>query len=515
MGKLRRVLLVHPEHDMQEQIQDLLEEALDEELVVHWTPDQKRAESYLKSEGCELIISHTDIPYDRKVVSDKRRQNCGIELLESLRKQQNLTPFMLISGSPGDDFFKIQDYKNVRVVRTGTEMRADIDKYVGGLLSLREAERTVELDITLDPDNHKFFYTLCVRDENSVLETEPETLSVDRSLLEEVIEDSSELPEQMQKGSKVWKKKLHRLGKHLATAIFDRNPELLAKFYGQLDHARLDDARIRFVVEKQVYPAVLEAILEKSTNKYWMLQAPVYRKIKMDGRQYPLFSGPSEKQKNLNCLIIEAQFEGYVGDLEETFAILNNVKSEAQWLEAFLTENKTKFDINEVCRLPRKGDDRPLAQQVQEALMKDTNQAWDGWHLVHYAGHSYYDEEGRAGEKNTGYVLLPDDPSDLVDANTFASWLSHANVRFLYLSSCRSSEEDFALQLASSMIPAVVGFRWDLHDDMAQIYTEKFYEHLFATRSLESAFFKARKDIHDAKPNNPTWASPILIVQVK
>ena len=64
------------------------------------------------------------------------------------------------------------------------------------------------------------------------------------------------------------------------------------------------------------------------------------------------------------------------------------------------------------------------------------------------------------------------------------------------------------------MIPAVVGFRWDIEDEQAREYTEKFYTHLFHQRSIESAFFEARKEMHDARPKEPIWASPVLVVQI-
>jgi hypothetical protein len=138
---------------------------------------------------------------------------------------------------------------------------------------------------------------------------------------------------------------------------------------------------------------------------------------------------------------------------------------------------------------------------------------WDeDWHLVHFAGHSYYDEQHKEG-----YVLLPERLStvpQLVDARSFAGFFREVP-RFVYLSSCESSGDAFVFELANVGIPAVAGFRWNVAETSAFEYAMCFYRHLLAERCLEVAFWKARKEIHDhdATEENLIWASAMLIIQ--
>ncbi|NIO06181.1 MAG: hypothetical protein GTN74_16725 [Proteobacteria bacterium] len=84
------------------------------------------------------------------------------------------------------------------------------------------------------------------------------------------------------------------------------------------------------------------------------------------------------------------------------------------------------------------------------------------------------------------------------------------------MSSCRSSEEDFVFALASQNIPAIVGFRWDIEDKLAEEYTRFFYDHLVGgNKSLEYAFLESRKRMHEAHKKNKIWAAPMLVMQLK
>jgi hypothetical protein len=127
---------------------------------------------------------------------------------------------------------------------------------------------------------------------------------------------------------------------------------------------------------------------------------------------------------------------------------------------------------------------------------------------VHYAGHSLYAED------KTGYVFFPGEKfAEAVKIDVFSQHLRNAQVRFVYLSSCQSSEDDFVFQLANNLVPAILGFRWKIDDNKAKDYALKFYEYLFKHRSLEQAFLEARRYVHDKYEDNRIWALPLLILQ--
>ena len=70
-------------------------------------------------------------------------------------------------------------------------------------------------------------------------------------------------------------------------------------------------------------------------------------------------------------------------------------------------------------------------------------------------------------------------------------------------------------QLVKERVPAVMGFRWEVGDAQARDYAERFYKYLLESqqRSLENACLSAKKDLFAAKPADPIWASPVLVMQ--
>ena len=130
-----------------------------------------------------------------------------------------------------------------------------------------------------------------------------------------------------------------------------------------------------------------------------------------------------------------------------------------------------------------------LEEYPGELLVAET------WHLVHFAGHSYYDETDKKG-----YVLVPERLSTgPCRSKQGILCLAFGDVpRFVYLSSCESSADEFVFELANAGIPAVAGFRWGVTEDSAFDYAMSFYGHLFKERSLEVAFWKAREGAHDS-----------------
>jgi hypothetical protein len=58
-----------------------------------------------------------------------------------------------------------------------------------------------------------------------------------------------------------------------------------------------------------------------------------------------------------------------------------------------------------------------------------------------------------------------------------------------------------------------MGFLWKVNDDRAVDYVESFYTHLFEKRSLEYACLDAKKDLNNRYPDDPIWASSVLVIQ--
>jgi hypothetical protein len=245
-----------------------------------------------------------------------------------------------------------------------------------------------------------------------------------------------------------------------------------------------------------------------------MFNAPIYRRLQNESgtKRYPLFQSVDGYEPPINCLIIESEVDQYLppvsGDIHGDGLIVRSlpqVRVEAEWVEDFLKTNKSVFGIGEIKRINKEscGPDG-LLRTVERELTNGRI----SWHLIHYAGHCHTD-----GNTKKGYLVFPGEKyAEPVELEMFSTWLKDA--RFVYLSGCASSEEEFVFELAKSYVPAVFGFRWKVRDDEAPECAKSFYQNFFkGTRSLEYAFSLTQADMRKRFKERRIWANPMLILQ--
>ena len=216
-----------------------------------------------------------------------------------------------------------------------------------------------------------------------------------------------------------------------------------------------------------------------------------------------------DRRYPINCLLISADTSGRVDRLQRDFPRIRRTKEECSRIREDLEQARQSLNVGIIKVLSSDDpneENTPCWDNVQRVLRAET------WHLVHYAGHSYYDER-----RKFGCILLPERLSQTpepIDACSFASAFGETP-QFVYLNSCESSADEFVFELASIGIPAVAGFRWGVTEDSAFEYAMSFYRHLFTQRSLEVAFWQARKETHlrSAQDHNLIWAAAMLIIQ--
>ena len=314
----------------------------------------------------------------------------------------------------------------------------------------------------------------------------------------------------------VWEKVLQLVSKGLKKVFFDENPGFSNKFYtylGDVNH-EFKKIGIRFTLERGTHPLILEALGEEEGEDgwdYWMVKAPIYRAFRTGLRSIvyapPLFpeQGSSDKLDRINCLVIKSDIgckDGHVLRKKIKFDDLANIHEEAHFIEQLSQKYK---DLN-VQIIPREPDGKCTA-----GLVKDWLTTKGPWHIVHYVGHSVFEEE-----KRKGYLILHDGRRAVpLENGEFGVWLRAADTRFIYLSSCCSSDEDSLYELVSAGIPSALGFRWKIEDHLAAEHTEEFYAHLFDCRSLKYAFLNTREKMQHDHPDNIIWAAPVLVLQVE
>ncbi|MFX1554584.1 MAG: CHAT domain-containing protein [Promethearchaeota archaeon] len=494
------ILLICDDGDEADYIEDKLLESLGNNVSVKVADSEAQAKEKLEKRAYNLLITNL-----HKTPLDMQEER-GLSLLRSLENEGKRTPCVLLVTAADKNLVDTIkglsrcDYMFQGVTDWEDELMEKCKKMLGW--DVCEQERRLDLDITLDLDRDSGVCSF-----SGVTEFPMQDLVISGKTLKELADRSKDIKE---RGSK-WQAELKFIGRELMTQIFGNNRRIADFFYEQRGKlGALENIRIRFIVERSVHPLALEALFGRceACDDYWMLYSPIYRTIRdYPGLRAPLFQESGTREEPINCLIIEADTHGIVdiNDNKLNLEELENLNSECNFLEGYLKDNSERFKVGKVGRITKeKVGKRSFGESVAEALQSDT------WHLVHYAGHSYYDPN-----HNEGFVFFPGKFVEKMGISMFSKWLSDANNRFIYLSSCRSSEDDFVFALASQRVPAIIGFRWDIDDDKAEEYTRSFYRHLFEKKSLEYAFLESRKYMHKSYEENLIWAAPMLVIQSK
>ena len=302
-----------------------------------------------------------------------------------------------------------------------------------------------------------------------------------------------------------WKEMFRAIGQELFDELFRKN------YFFNRDFNRavtgllsIEGVRFRFVVGTSAHPLAFEALVDDDAQ-HRILQSPVYRKIEgSSGVALLANESVTHDPSAWRCLIIVANVQGIVSGFEVGLSNyilepLNHVDREGKRLEEFLVKNG-------ICVQLLGGSSKTLASRKNLIdILKD-----GPWDMVHFAGHSYWDE--RESGKAAIFLRGENGQPQILSVEQLAVLLREAGTRFVYLSSCGSS--GCGVELARNHIPAVVGYRWEVDDELAVEQAYLFYTNLFESRhSLEIAFLRTRQEMHDRHSDNRIWASSVLIRQ--
>jgi len=298
-----------------------------------------------------------------------------------------------------------------------------------------------------------------------------------------------------------WRDVLQKVGKKLLEMMSRESSFTWDMSEGLLQAGGENNARVRFVLRPEFHGLMLEAVsCPRTRDKYWMLSAPIYRRLLVDGATTGGYF--FEGGQPISCLIIDAATSGYFEDLKLYLNKLKNVSGECDWVQGLLKEYQGTYNIGEVRLLRAAPGAPPLAQQVKEALESRD------WGIVHFAGHSHANESG-------GWIFFPgavEGSIERVEMNRFSDWLRRA--KFTYFSSCDSGAGPFVFGLANRRVSNILAFRWEIDDALAFEYAKEFYPPPSNAESRERAFLKARQQMHELHPDDRIWAAPILIKQL-
>ncbi len=143
------------------------------------------------------------------------------------------------------------------------------------------------------------------------------------------------------------------------------------------------------------------------------------------------------------------------------------------------------------------------------------------YHLFHFAGHSGHDRKG----KPILQVYKNGDMKNVsnISAPMLRRWLSDSNIRFVYLSSCRSASsseselsstiryfESLGQAVIEAGVPELISFIWPIEDKHSKVLASRFYNKYLRSFDSMRALYEARRTFDE---ENRIWAAPILIKQ--
>jgi len=517
------ILSIFKENDSLDLVEALLKRRWSEEhrrINIYSALNEREGKELLDNmKKCDLIITELNIFSDEQSSLDETEWR-GLRFLKKVRQSpKGRIPGVIITNIVDR---RLQDQK-AEVEPCELVLRDKLQEHLvcyvmKSLKKPQDIKKTLHVDFDIKMDSCRGECSF--RADGYAFEDKTILFSIDQNKMGRLIKASKRLRDT--KSWPKWEEELQEVGENLMEQIFYENPRFYGYFQEQKAKAGgIENLKIRFEVEEDSHPLVLEALGDSYKRRnfdYWMLKAPIYRRLKKPGQRYPLFADEETRRGPINCLIIESDVSGHVQiesevngkTFPETLSLekLKNIKTECDCLLEYLWDHKKQFNIDriEIIDKTEVSTNTEFMDCVTETLKNGP------WHLVHYAGHSYYESISQSG-----YVFFPGRKGRgaPMEIGSFAKLLrDYSHVRFIYLSSCESSEADFVFALADSQVPAIVGFRWDILDPKAAEHAGVFYRHLFEKRSLEYAFLETRKEMHSRGDKNRIWAAPMLIMQV-
>ena len=509
-------LLVHSDEDVRDLLGEAVRTALDRRGVkLSKESNLAAAEASLadgNADECNLVIIGARTPVTKTASVGNSPRAPVVEFIKRLKGERPDLALIVLATTADETLGVFLDmFRATALVDFSAEWRDILQSRVAELMNgaARTSSAYLELDITLAGPRRTSWRIH--RKGRDVFEDSGE-LYVEESELKRLIRKSTELEDRVQRGG--WQSELSDIGSDLNRLLFESswtNRKLWTKF---VDHrARVggvENTRVRVTLNDDTHPVLIEALKDEDDPSYWMLKAPISRRYDLPGARYPLFKDHPSREGPINVLVIDADpSAGNVPDDEwaRDFAPLPEIDREASDLVTIFETARDRggrggvVDRLSVARI----DDDPVAAVFAKLSERH-------WHVVHFAGHGVWS----AARKEAGLVLVPE-RGGVLRVEDLANKL--IGTQFLFLNSCRSADSYFVMHAVRQYVPAVLGFRWSVSDKGGADFARAFYAALFdGTRAsykyLEYAFMHARRIIHDRDSSDPTWASPVLVMQL-
>ncbi|MFN6478262.1 CHAT domain-containing protein [Nostoc sp. DedQUE07] len=342
-----------------------------------------------------------------------------------------------------------------------------------------------------------------------ILDIDTEDLNSELMDMGQDLANSHRLQEQGKEGRDSWRRKVQRQGKRLFKDLLADKSNLMEKWGKAQQAVQSEYLNLCFIGPRNYLGMPYELLYGADP---WAVRYPISRRVtdvdvSTKTQSFgTLVSDLVRNQESLKVLLIASNTGGINPDTE--------IKVLAEKIQQKADVIRLKVQIELV-------PTESASIQKVEQLLKQCS-----YHIIHYAGHSYFDQ---ATGEGSGLIFWehPENrgSKQRLTARALSQLLRDSQTILFYLSSCvgaavggehllRGNDYLGIMDaIIQAGIPTVLGYRWYVTDSGARQFATKFYESLLETQSPNRAALYARQDIYRRNAMDETWISPILVDQ--
>jgi DNA-binding response OmpR family regulator len=311
-----------------------------------------------------------------------------------------------------------------------------------------------------------------------------------------------------------WRAIAKDTGERIYNKIFVKNNEIQEGYtYTKAQTDKFYNLKLCFESNLDFFRVPVEFLFQ---GEYLALIHPITRKIRGERpRNIPLspsfFNKLWKDREQLKILLISSNADETKTCLEYADEEILQLKED---IENYLNDREIPFKIEYYL------SDNADFESIKNVLEKCS------FHIFHYSGHCFYNKNF-PGNSYLPFWKERNCKGDVMrlKADTLKLLLHNSNTRFVYLNCCcggkTSSPENMidndipgmAYSIIQAGVPSALGFRWEVSDKSAANMAKYFYTSLFDQGHPDKALYDARSQIAKNNMDDPTWLSPLLIVQ--